>query len=93
LEVPGSLDSARYDIVAKVPAGATKRDARVMMQNLLIERLKLKLHHEPRVLPVYALIVSKGFDLTPDAKSSVAVAAADQKDATQTVFPLIELDI
>jgi len=76
LEVPDSLDSARYDIVAKVPAGVTKKDAHLMMQNLLIERLKLKLHHESRVLPVYGLVISKGGPKLEVSAEGPAPAAA-----------------
>jgi uncharacterized protein (TIGR03435 family) len=53
------LDQVRYDIVAKIPPGATEQDVRVMMQNLLIERLQLKVRHEHQVVPVYALLIGK----------------------------------
>lgn len=56
---PGWLDSERYDIVAKVPKGATKEQFMVMLQNLLAERFKLTLHHETKELPLYALVVAK----------------------------------
>src|SRR5690349_9630749 len=38
---PKWLDSERFDIVAKVPHGASKEDFRVMLQNLLAERFKM----------------------------------------------------
>lgn len=57
---PGWIDSERYDILAKVPEGATKEDARVMMQNLLAERFKIVLHHETKEFPLYELSVAKG---------------------------------
>lgn len=56
---PKWLDSERYDIVAKVPQGATKRDLMSMLQSLLIERFQLETHHEQKELPVFALVVSK----------------------------------
>ena len=56
---PNWLDSVRFDIVAKVPEGATKEQAKVMLQNLLAERFKLTLHRETKELPVYALVVAK----------------------------------
>ena len=34
---PNWLDSERFDIVAKVPAGATKEQVKVMLQNLMAE--------------------------------------------------------
>ncbi len=55
---PKWLDSERFDIVAKVPEGATKEQVRVMLQNLLAERFKLTVHRESKELPVYALVVA-----------------------------------
>jgi uncharacterized protein (TIGR03435 family) len=59
LKDPPDLDQVRYDIFAKIPPGATEQDVRVMMQNLLIERLQLKVRHEHQVIPVYALLIGK----------------------------------
>lgn len=53
-------DSERFDIVAKIPKGATKEQFQLMLQNLLAERFKLTLHHEKKELPMYALVVGKG---------------------------------
>ena len=39
---PKWLDSEQFDIVAKVPEGATKEQVKVMLQNLLQERLDRK---------------------------------------------------
>jgi uncharacterized protein (TIGR03435 family) len=69
---PGWLDSERYDIVAKVPRGATKEQFMVMLQNLLTERFKLTLHRERKDLPMYALVVGKN---GPKMKESVEDAA------------------
>jgi uncharacterized protein (TIGR03435 family) len=60
LKDPPELDQIRYDITAKIPPGATEQDVRVMMQNLLIERLQLKVRRAHEVIPVYALLVGKG---------------------------------
>src|ERR1051325_4412045 len=54
LNAPDWMTSARYDIVAKVPANATKEQVPVMLQNLLAERFKLMVHRESKELPVYA---------------------------------------
>src|SRR5271157_134132 len=68
---PGWLDSERFDIVAKLPRGATKAEFMVMLQNLLAERFKLTLHREKKDLPMYALVVAKN---GPKMKESVAPA-------------------
>ena len=57
---PKWLDSERFDIVAKIPKGATKEQFQMMLQNLLAERFKLTLHRETKELPIYALVVGKG---------------------------------
>jgi uncharacterized protein (TIGR03435 family) len=73
---PGWLDSERYDIVAKVPRGATKEQSKVMMQNLLAERFKLTLHREKKDLPMYALVVGKNGPKLKESVEDPAVAAA-----------------
>jgi uncharacterized protein (TIGR03435 family) len=57
---PAWLDTERYDIVAKVPAGATKEQGTVMWQNLLAERFGVTLHHESREFQVAELVIAKG---------------------------------
>jgi len=89
LQDPPSLDQVRYDIVAKVPAGATEKDIRVMMQNLLIERLKLKIRHEHQIVPVWALLVAKG---GPKFKPSGETAMASGAVAPVGGKPRIDAD-
>ena len=52
--------SMRYDITAKLPDGASRADVPEMLQSLLADRFKLKMHHESKPFPVYALLVAKG---------------------------------
>ena len=60
LIAPDWLASTRYDIVARVPAGATKEQALTMWQDLLKNRFALAIHHESKELPVHILTVAKG---------------------------------
>jgi uncharacterized protein (TIGR03435 family) len=60
IEHPEWMGDLRYDIIAKVPAGASHPDARIMMRKLLEERFELKIRHEKRDLSVYALTIAKG---------------------------------
>lgn len=55
---PGWIDTTHYDINANVPAGTTREQARKMLQNLLAERLKLRVHRETREFPAYDLVVT-----------------------------------
>jgi uncharacterized protein (TIGR03435 family) len=57
---PAWLDTERYNIVAKVPDGATKEQVAVMWQNLLKERFGMVLHHESKEFQVRELVVAKG---------------------------------
>jgi uncharacterized protein (TIGR03435 family) len=57
---PAWLDSEHYEIVAKVPEGASKDDLRVMLQSLLEERFKLAVHREKQEGRYYDLLVDKG---------------------------------
>jgi uncharacterized protein (TIGR03435 family) len=74
------LDSERYTIVAKVPAGASKADVRVMMQTLLAERFNLAEHREAREGRCYNLVVEKG---GPRLKPGTAV----KQRSTPQSFP------
>lgn len=57
---PSWLASARFDITAKAPAGATQTQEMAMLQNLLPERFGLKVHREKREMTVYELAIAKG---------------------------------
>lgn len=57
---PGWLETSRFDVMAKVPSGATKAESRIMLQHLLTERFKLVLHHSTKEASIYALLVAKG---------------------------------
>ena len=55
---PNWLGNSMFDIVAKVPAGASKQQYPMMFRNLLIDRFKMQYHTESPVTSVYALVVS-----------------------------------
>jgi len=58
---------ARFDIVANVPAGATKEQANEMLLNLLKERFHLAYHREKKDFDLYTLTVAKGEPKLKDA--------------------------
>lgn len=49
---------ARFDISARLPAGATKEQFRQMIRNLLEDRFRLKLHSEKKAMTVYDLTIA-----------------------------------
>jgi uncharacterized protein (TIGR03435 family) len=56
---PDWLAQDRFDIVAKAPEGATQPQLRLMVQALLADRFKLRVHRETRDIPVYALMPAR----------------------------------
>ncbi len=60
IEGPSWIDTERYDIVAKVPEGATKEQVKVMWQNLLADRFGLAFHRISKEFNVQELTVAKG---------------------------------
>lgn len=60
LSGPAWMTDERFSIEAKMPSGATKDQEPEMLQNLLVERFRLKMHRESREMSVYALVAAKG---------------------------------
>jgi len=56
---PEWLGDNRFDLVARMPAGAPAGQGRLMLQSLLAERFGLKVHRETRPVSGYALIAGK----------------------------------
>src|SRR5262245_14475579 len=54
------MDKARFDIQAKVSAGATKDDLKLMVRAMLEERFKLAFHREKKEMAGFELVVAKG---------------------------------
>ena len=72
---PSWLDSARYDIEAKVAApdvaglrNLSFDQRRSMLQPLLEDRFKLKVRKESKELPIYELIIAKNGPKLEEAK-------------------------
>jgi uncharacterized protein (TIGR03435 family) len=57
---PKWIDELRYDILAKVDHSVDEPELLKMLQPLLADRFKLKLHQETRLMPGYILTVAKG---------------------------------
>jgi uncharacterized protein (TIGR03435 family) len=95
--VPNWVDTGQdvYDIAAKFPEGQTPtlEMARRMLQTLLAERFQLKLHHETRDLPVYALVVGKSGSKLKRAPAGQAcngdALEDDPADAFHTLWDLV----
>src|SRR6185437_14015670 len=65
VEGPEWITSDRYDIAAKMPAGATRDQVPDMLKSLLEDRFKLTYHKVSKDFPVYAFVVKNGSKLQP----------------------------
>lgn len=73
---PKWADEDRFDIEARFPEGAGRKDERRMLQALLKDRFKLAFHIEKRELEGYALVVGKhGAKLRPSLSDPVSPGA------------------
>ena len=82
------LDQQRFDLRAKVPAGATKDQFRVMMQNLLAERFHLKMHRESKEFQAYELAVAKaGLKLKESGDPAPDARPASKEDGYPALPP------
>jgi uncharacterized protein (TIGR03435 family) len=57
---PDWLDSERFDVMAKIPEGVSRKEVPAMLQALLAERFKMTFHHDKKEMGIYALLVAKG---------------------------------
>jgi uncharacterized protein (TIGR03435 family) len=69
---PGWIGDERYVLQAKVPPGATREQAGLMLQNALTERFKLVVHHEKRQFQTWELGIAKERPKLRDAASQNA---------------------
>jgi uncharacterized protein (TIGR03435 family) len=74
---PDWMASQRFDIMAKMPEGASKDKVPDMLQALLADRFKLTAHRETKDFPAYALVVGKNGAKLKEAEATVPPPAAD----------------
>jgi len=81
LHVPWTTQD-RFDIEARAQGNPTKADYRLMMQSLLADRFKLKVHYETRVVPLYVLVLAKPGKFGPQLRLHRADDPVCAKPAT-----------
>ena len=84
IEGPSWLDADCFEIMAKMPEGATRDQLPAMLQSLLAERFKLAAHTEDRQTRGYALVVDKG---GPKVKETVGVLNLPGQRAGERPLP------
>jgi uncharacterized protein (TIGR03435 family) len=99
LRIPDWLTSERFDIEAKVDdstnnqMGKLSRDERNLLerqliQQLLADRFKLRVHWETRELPVYALVVAKNgprIQASNDSSGNTSISSGNGRYTAQGV--------
>ena len=84
LTAPDWMKSERYDVMATIPAGGNKAQVPEMMQALLADRFKLRVHTDKKEQSVYALIVgTDGHKLKPSEPAPPT--PAEPEPGAQTV--------
>lgn len=79
IQGPSWMESARFDVEAKLPDGSSKGEIPEMLQTLLADRFKLTLHRETKEHAIYALVAGKdGPKLKPADISEPDKAALDK---------------
>ncbi|HLW77074.1 MAG TPA: TIGR03435 family protein [Bryobacteraceae bacterium] len=88
---PSWFDSDRYTIVATGNPHASDDQMRLMTQTLLVDRFKLKMHREPKELPVLAVTVGKnGPKLLPVKEGEVfGMQMTPQGSGSHPVFHVV----
>jgi uncharacterized protein (TIGR03435 family) len=82
---PDWLPSQRFDIAAKLPAGATREQVRDMMKTLLADRFQMKMHRESREFPVYGMVVAKSGLKIKESPADPPTEGADASKAPVNV--------
>jgi uncharacterized protein (TIGR03435 family) len=86
---PDWMASERFDVLAKLPEGASREQVPEMLQALLAERFKLTVHRESKQDAVYALVVGKSGpklkESAPDADAPAGGAPIAGYDANPQV--------
>jgi uncharacterized protein (TIGR03435 family) len=74
---PDWMNSSGYDVEARAEGNPSRSQVWLMLQSLLEDRFKLKVHRETKVLPVFALTAAKsGLKLPPPKEGDCVDASA-----------------
>jgi uncharacterized protein (TIGR03435 family) len=89
---PDWMGSERFDVLAKLPEGASREQVPEMLQALLAERFKLTVHRESKEHAVYALVAGKnGPKLKESPPDADAPAGGGAPTALEDANPQVRL--
>jgi uncharacterized protein (TIGR03435 family) len=81
--------SQGFSVAAKIPAGTTGEQMRLMLQRLLEERFQLKLHREMKEMATYELVASKGGAKLTEVVGAPAPGDAIKPGIDKDGFPIV----
>jgi uncharacterized protein (TIGR03435 family) len=82
---PGWMTSERFDVLAKMPEGASREQVPEMLQALLAERFKLAVHRETKEHAMYALLVGKSGPKLTESPPDADAPAGRGENAQATI--------
>jgi uncharacterized protein (TIGR03435 family) len=83
---PDWLGGERFNIIAKIPDGATEEQVPEMLQTLIAERFKLTYHKDNKEHTVYALVVAKGGHKMKESEPDPSAPASPEPGAPKSPF-------
>ena len=88
-DIKDKTDEAQAAALNKLPRDQQTKEVRLMLQALLVERCKLKVHFETKEMPIYELVVAKG---GPKLTATVMAPADAENSAPHPVKgPMIQM--
>jgi len=90
LNGPSWMDSERYEVIAKVPGGSTKRQADAMLRTLLEQRFHIAVHRETREAALLDLVVGKNGPKVKDAETGQGAASDAGESDTDRALPQLQ---
>jgi uncharacterized protein (TIGR03435 family) len=88
---PAWMNSTMFDIVAKLPEGATKEQIPEMLQALLADRFKMTMHRENKEHAEFNLLVAKGGAKLKEAEPEPAADPAAAEPTPSADAPAREM--
>ncbi len=83
LDLPTWVYDEHFDIAGRATESPTKDQMRLMMQSLLAERFRLKIHRERRAKPAFNLVLARADRLGPQLKANTDDKACAGSSAQQ----------
>jgi uncharacterized protein (TIGR03435 family) len=80
---PDWMKDTRFDVLGKLPKGASTNSVPEMMQALLAERFHLRVHTDSKELSVYALVIGKGGSTLRPKSTNYQPTYGPYKDSSQ----------